>query len=40
MGKAKLIAAVVVISMTSAPATGQGFLKKFEDATGGGLGKL
>jgi len=40
MGKAKLIVAVVVFGMMTAPATGQGFLKKLEDATGGGLGKL
>lgn len=35
MGKAKLIAAALVFGLMAAPASGQGFLKKLEDATGG-----
>jgi len=40
MGKAKLIVAAAIFGLLAAPASGQGFLKKLEDATGGGLGKL
>ena len=39
MGKAKLITAALVFGLMAAPASGQGFLKQLEDATGG-LGKL
>ena len=39
MGKAKLMAAAVVFGLMAAPASGQSFFKKLEDATGG-LGKL
>lgn len=35
MGKAKLAAVVLVFGLAAAPASGQGFLKKLEDATGG-----
>ena len=39
MGKAKLVAAALVFGLMAAPASGQGFLKKLEEATGG-LNKL
>jgi hypothetical protein len=38
MGKAKILALAMVISVAAPPATGQSFLKKLEGATGG-LGK-
>lgn len=40
MGKAKLIVTALVFGLAAAPASGQGFLKKLEDATGGGLNKF
>lgn len=40
MGKAKMMAAVLVFGLAAGPASGQGFLKKLEDATGGGLNKF
>lgn len=39
MGMAKLVTAALVVGLMAAPASGQGFLKKLEDATGG-LNKL
>lgn len=35
MGKAGILAAAMAIALVAAPASGQGFLKQLEDATGG-----
>ena len=35
MGKAKILAVAAIFALAAAPASGQGFLKKLEDATGG-----
>ncbi len=40
MGKAKVLAAALVFAVAAAPASGQGFFKKLEDATGGLGSKL